>query len=281
MNKNLILCSTGGFIGTKNNFDHALIAEFKPALLYDGFEIFMFGQQANNPDEYETSAEITVKAKENGSVFHSMHMNKNIGELISRNENDDIEKAVELFEANCRYAVRYSVKLLVLHLWGGFASDKNIHVNIGMFPKLKEISKRHGLMLTVENIVCNTHKPLDHMKKLWQLYPGDIKFTIDVRQAEFHKSLVETCESAFLWENNLVPHLHISDYSGGYMDWNCLRVNPPLNTGDVDFEYFFSFLKSIKFCGSITYEPNFTQGTGDLLPMLNSAYEFIAKGLGE
>ena len=280
MPRNLILCSTGCFIGTKNSFDHTLIAKLKHGLLFHGFEIFSPPNiYADKLEEYEPIAEVVDKARNDGCLFYSMHMNKSIGEMLSRNESGDIENALRLFESDCRYAVRYGVSLLVLHLWNGPPSDKNIHVNIGQFPKLKEISDKYGLTLTVENIVCNTYKPLDHMRKLWELYPGDIKFTIDVRQAEFHKSLAETCESEFLWENNLVPHVHISDYRGVYMDWNSLWLFPPLNQGDVDFGYLFAFLKSIGYKGSFTYENSFIQDNDDLLPKLNGAYEFIANGL--
>ena len=279
MAENIVLCSTGAFIGTKNHFNHSLIAKIKPDLAYHGYELLMFDYFVDNPDEYRTVAKIVMDARKDGIVFYSMHMNKRIGNLISRNENDDIDNAFKIFESNCKYAVKYGVKLLVLHLWGGTSSDKNIEVNIQLFPKLKEISDSYGLILTIENIVCNTYKPLDHMRELWNLYPNDIKFTIDVRQAEFHKSLKETCESSFLWENNLVSHLHISDYKGGYMDWLRLRINPPLNCGDVDFDYLFSFLKSIRFGGSVTLEHNFTHESEDLLPMLNQSYEFIANGL--
>ena len=279
MPRNTILCSTSTFIGTNNHFNHFLITKLKPDLVYHGFEIFMFDYYADNPDVYDAVAKIIVDTRKNGAVFYSMHMNKRIGDLISRNEHNDINDAVKLFESNCKYAVMYGVKLLVLHLWGGGSSDKNIDVNIRMFPKLKEISDNYGLLLTIENVVCNTYKPLDHMRKMWELYPKDIRFTIDVRLEEFHKSLRETCESSFLWENNLVSHLHISDYRGGYMDWPCLRINPPLNSGDVDFDYFFSFLKSIHFDGSVTHEDNFTCESEDLLTMLNRGYDFIADGL--
>ena len=141
----------------------------------------------------------------------------------------------------------------------------------GLLGNIKEAPIQHD----------NTHSPLSHMKKMWELYPNDIKFTIDVRQAEFHKSLTETCESAFLWDNNLVPHLHLSDYSGGCMDWSRLRHIPHLGDGDVDYKYLFSFLKSIGYSGSITYEQNFTSEDANLLPMLDKAYEFIANGLNQ
>ena len=239
----------------------------------------MFGHFQDRPDEYVEVAKTIIDAKNSGVVFYSMHTNKNIGELISRNEDNDIDNAVRLFESNCQYAVQYDVKLLVLHLWGGVPSDKHIDVNIGMYPKLKAIADRYNLLLTVENIVCNTYKPLDHMKKLWEMYPHDIKFTIDVRQAEFHNSLVETCESAFLWENDLVAHLHFSDYGGGYMDWPSMRTPIGLTQGNIDFEYFFSFLKSIGFDGSVADETGYIADSGELVDNLNEAYAFINGGL--
>jgi sugar phosphate isomerase/epimerase len=281
MNQNLILCSTGTFIHTWNGRDHTLIEKMKPNLIYPGFEIFMFNQDADLQNEYKKTADIIVKAKENGILFYSMHMSKRIGDLISRNENDDIENALRIFAWNCEYAVEFGVELLVLHLWGGSPSDKNIDVNIKTLQKLKEISDKYNLVLTVENIVCNTYKPLDHMKKIWEIYQSEVKFTIDVRQAEFHKSLIETCESSFLWDNNLVSHLHIADFSGGYMDWSSLRNNVALSHGDVDFEYLFSFLKSIGFQGSIAVESNYSQDTSydEMAIDLNKSFELIKNGL--
>ncbi|MCL2517682.1 MAG: sugar phosphate isomerase/epimerase [Oscillospiraceae bacterium] len=279
--QNIILCSTGTFIHTWNGRDHTLIEKFMPKLLYQGFEIFMFDYYANNPNEYDDVAKTVLAAKENGADFSSMHTQKSIGELISRNETGDIENALRLFEWNCGYAVKFGVKLLVLHLWGGAPSDKHIGVNIKTFAKLKEISDKYNLILTVENIVCNTSKPLAHMKKLWEIYRGDIKFTIDVRQAEFHKSLIETCESSFLWDNNLVSHLHIADFGGGYMDWSQLRVITALGQGNVDFDYFFGFLKSINYQGSIAVESGYGQETSydDMINDSNKSYKFIKDGL--
>jgi sugar phosphate isomerase/epimerase len=279
MRENMILCSTGTFINKKNNYDHSLIAKLHPNLNYQGFELFMFDRFADFPEEYaEKEAEIALATK-SGANFYSMHMNKRIGDLISRNEPGDIEAALRQFEFNCAVAEKYGVKLLVLHLWGGFASDKSIDVNLNAFAKLKEISDKYNLILTIENIVCNTYKPLAHMKKLWEMYGQEVKFTIDVRQAEFHKSLKETCESAFLWENNLVPHLHISDYSGGDTDWARLREEVPLGRGDVDFKYFSSFLKSIGFKGSAVVEYGIISENEDLIYNLNKSYEFVRNGL--
>ena len=280
MNKNLILFSTGVFIDSSNNRDHTLITKMIPDLVSPGFEILVSRYFADNKDEYEKVAQDVMQAKENGAFFPVMHVIEEIGSLISRNGIGEIEKALHVFEHNCEYAVKFGTKLLVLHLWGGSESDKNIDVNIKTFPKLKEISDRYNLILTIENVVCNTYKPLDHMKKMWNLYGNDVKFTIDVRHAEFHKSLVETCQSAFLWENNLVQHLHISDYGGEYMDWpKFLGNNTPITFGDVDFDYFFSFLKSINYSGSITIENKRISDNEDLIFNFNKAYEFVQSKL--
>jgi len=280
MNKNLIIFSTGVFIGNSNNRDHTLLVKMMPELIFPGFEILVSDYYADRQGEYEEAAKNVLLAKEKGAVFPVMHMNQKIGTLISRNEPGDIDDAVQIFEFNCEYAVKFGVKLLVLHLWGGQDSDKNIDVNIRIFPRLKEISDRYNLILTVENIICNTHKPLDHMKKLWELYGGDIKFTIDVRHAEFHKSLVETCESDFLWRNNLVLHVHISDYKGKYMEWSKFFArDTPISYGDVDFDYFFSFLKSVDYSGSITVENTKISDNDDLIYNFNKAYKFIEKGV--
>jgi sugar phosphate isomerase/epimerase len=217
-----------------------------------------------------------MQAKKIGAAFPVLHANQAIGEFISRNGKGDIDNALRIFDLNCEYAVRLGAELIVLHLWGGHESDKNIEVNINTFGKLKEISDRHSITLTIENVVCNTHKPLAHMKRLWDVYQHDIQFTVDVRHAEFHKSLKETCESAFLWENNLVRHLHISDYGGGYMEWDMFLGNDtPITFGGIDFDYFFSFIKSVGFTGSITVENNRISESDGLVYNFNKAYEFI------
>ena len=288
MNKNLILFSTAFIVNSKNNHDTTLITQMMPDLISHNFELFSssyFTERKDdfeifNLNEFETFAHGILETKERGAFFPVMHATQTIGNLISRNEDGDIERAVKLFEFNCEHAVKFGSKLLVLHLWGGEISDKNIDVSIKAFAKLKEISDRYNLILTVENVICNYHKPLDNMKKLWDIYGNAVKFTIDVRHAEFHKSLAETCESNFLWENNLVLHLHISDYGGEYMEYSkFFHQTPPITFGDVDFNYFFSFLRSINYSGSITIENNRISECDDLVYNFNKAYDFITNGL--
>lgn len=279
MRKNQIMFSTGVFIDSSNNRDHTLIEKILPSLIIPCFEILISDYFAEHQSEYAEAANAVLQAKEKGAMFPVLHMNQKIGNLISQNQEGDIEKALQIFKFNCEYAAVFGAQLLVLHLWGGLPSDKNIEVNISVFPKLKEIADRYNLTLTIENVVCNTYKPLDHMKRLGDLYQNDVKFTIDVRHAEFHKSLIKTCESGFLWENNLVRHLHISDYGGECENWSkFVKNNTPITYGDVDFDYFFQFLKSVEYTGSITIENNRISDNDDLVYNFNKAYEFVKQG---
>jgi sugar phosphate isomerase/epimerase len=211
-------------------------------------------------------------------------MDKDIGYYISRSASEsegaaaeaDIAEALRVFELNCKAAAGLGAKLLVLHLWGGIPSDKNIGVNIETYAELLETAGKYNLILTVENVVCSTHDPLKHMRALHTAYGNNIKFTFDVRHAEFHKILKETCEADFLWENNLVAHFHIADYNGAYMDWSKLRPVLPPGEGDIDFDYLSGFLKKTGYKGSFTLEAaRAMTETGIDFEILNRRLEFV------
>ena len=272
---NKILCSTGTFIGRLNNFDYKLIGEYAGRINCDGFEMMI------EPfwDSAERLREIADCVSGFKLDFETLHADKSIGELISRNEPGDLSEALRRFDLNCETAARIGAKLIVLHLWGGLASDKNIDFNIKIFADLLDIADKHGVVIVVENVVCNTRSPLEHLRALNKIYAGDAKFIIDVRHAEFHKNLREVCESGYLWEHIL--HTHIADYKGDYMDWSKLRPVLRPGTGDVDFTYFFEFLKNIKYKGSFALEAGARNAEGTELDFdkLNESLDFIYKGV--
>ena len=270
--KNKILCSTGTIIGRANNFDYTLIKDYADKINGDGFE-FMMEPFWNDEDNVNNILSCLVPLNLN---FETVHMDKYIGDMISKNETGDIDEALRIFELNCKAASKLGAKLLVLHLWGGQPSDKHIDVNIKTCADLLELAGKYNLILTVENVVCNTYNSLVHMKKLYETYGKNIKFTFDVRHAEFHKIVKETCEADFLWENDLIPHFHIADYRGEYMDWTKLRPVLPPGEGDIDFDYLSGFLKKIGYSGSFTLEASGAMSeTGFNFEKLNGRLDFI------
>ena len=265
---NEILCSTGALITRQNGLNYRLLPEIAPRLRCDGFEFMMSGSWT------DTWEQISDEVQKMQLSFPAFHADKRVGELISRNEDGDNEQAARLFETNCRFAQRIGSTKMVLHLWGGIPSDKNIGNNIAQYKILREIAENYGLLLTVENVVCNTYAPLQHFEELKEVYP-DISFTFDVRHAQFHDQLDAAFEGRYreLW--NAICHVHISDYAGGYMEWGMLRSLHP-GEGKIDFEKLFGDL------GQVNYKDSFTVEATSVLPdgsidfeKLNGTFDYL------
>lgn len=265
-----VLCSTGAFIGSVNGRNHRLIIENAPELRCDGFEFLMYAAF------YDKIDLITKDLSGSGLEFPVLHVEKQVGELISRNESDDTEQAFELFKKNCRMANGLDAKKMVLHLWGGYPSDKNIGYNIKQYYKLNQIAKEHGLLLTVENVVCNNQNPMTHLKILRNTYT-DIAFTFDTKMAAFHGELelLYKDEWDWLFLENRIRHFHVNDYGSRHMDWDNLKALH-IGEGNIDFEKFFQFIQEKNYSGTITVEGTSTNRDGSInIEKLNHSLQYI------
>ena len=243
---NRILCSTGTSIGRPNGRDFRLLKECAKNLNCDGFEFMMYSTWYDRVDELENflmELEVSIPA---------FHVEKGVGEHISRNEPGDTEEAVRLFEINCALAQKLGAEILVLHLWNGLHSDRDIAHNLSVYPSLKESARRYGLLLTVENVVCSHANPMTHMKRLAERYP-DISFTFDTKMAEFHAQLPLLYEKENEEIVRRIRHIHVNDYSGGYKEWGRLKTLH-IGQGQVDFDRLFEFLARIGYRGDFTVE---------------------------
>lgn len=276
MKKSRVLCSTGAIIGRNNAFDYKLIMEYAPKIHCDGFEFMMFHHFAEGNNWYENIEQVGKDLSKSGLSFPVFHIDKRIGEFISRNEGDDIENAIYFFEENCKLANAIDSKKLVLHLWGGIYSDKHIDINIKCFDRLIQIAQKSNLLLTVENVVCNQLEPMTHLYELIEKYQK-VVFTYDTKMAAFHQQLEELYleKNKKLWNEYRICHMHINDYAGGYMDWANLKA---LHIGDghIDFEQFFNFIRKVKYDGDFTMEANSINKDGSVnIDKLNSSLDFI------
>ncbi len=263
----LILCSTGAVSGRANGNDYRVPLQLDAQLPCDGWEFLM-------PRAFYGMEEEICRAWEGANVV-TFHVNKNLGELVSEGKLDEV---LPLFEANCRFARQLGAQLLVHHLWGGIASDQHIERNIASYAPLREMAERHGLTLTVENVVCNQQDPMTHMRELVEAYP-DILFTFDTKMAAFHSQLeaLYLPENAWFWPR--IAHLHVNDYAGGHMDWAHMGVKP-LGQGHIDFGAFFAFLGRIGYAGSATCEATVLQADGTVrVADMADSLAAIRKGL--
>ena len=161
-----ILCSTGAIIGKANNRDYHILQKLAGQLQCDGYEFMMYSSWY---EEWETLADYLVSL---GLHIPVVHADKRIGEFISQGEDvTQADEAAVRFQINCELARRIGAKVLVLHLWGGMASDQNFDNHLRAYPVLRDIADGYGLDLLVENVVCNRENPMKHLCQLAKEYP--------------------------------------------------------------------------------------------------------------
>ena len=251
---NRILCSTGCLLGRPNGRDYNLLKSIVPKLRCDGLELLMYDTW------YDKIPELARAVKDCGKSVFTFHIEKTVGELVSHYK---LNEALEKMEINCHLATDLGAELLILHLWNGIISDKNIDYNIECYKYLEEIAHKYCLTLTIENVVCNEKSPMVHMCALTEHYPH-IKFTYDTKMADFHKEQNLIYEQNYRHVVNNFAHLHINDRLGEYKDWSNLRVLH-LGDGSIDFDKFFSFIKESGYTGDFTTEAtSFDRVTGEI-----------------
>ena len=241
-----ILCSTGALIGRPHNGDFRFIEKCLPELKCDGLEFMLYGMW------YDKIAEVTDFLKSLGVAIPVFHAEKRLGDIFSRNSEGDVESAVEKFKINARIASEIGADKVVLHLWGGIDSDRDIAHNIRLYKSLRAVCEKYCVELCVENIVCNVKDPLTHLNELAAEYP-DISFTYDTKMAQFHNQLMTIFEPENISLFSHVKHMHVNDYAGGYMDWSNLRTLN-LGCGNVDFDSFIPRAIKSGYAGDFTVE---------------------------
>lgn len=286
-----ILCSTGALLGKGNNRDYRLLEKLAGQLQCDGYEFMMYSSW------YEEWEALAGYLADLGLHMPVLHADKRIGETISQDGADDMQSeengtevhseayntALEKFRINCELARRIGSGSLVLHLWGGMASDQHFEHNLKAYSELRDIADGYGLELLVENVVCNRENPLKHLCQLAEEY-SEIGFVWDTKMAAFHQeeTLLYRQEYAWLWQQGHIRHYHVNDYGGGYMDWGSTigRAVLPMGAGHIDFDAFFRHIRHTGYDGSFTVEATAFSEDGFVdVEMLNQCFKRIRQGL--
>ena len=265
-----VLCSTGAIIGIPNGRDYTLLEPLSKVLTCDGFEFMMYSSWY---DKIEEIKNFLQNAKLYIPVFHC---EKSIGEYISNGGEENFAEAYRRFEINCDLAKAMGAEQLVLHLWSGIVSDSKFQNNLAAYPRLHEIAENYGLVLGIENVVCNVENPMKHLCELREAYP-DIRFVFDTKMAAFHEELERLYEKEYewLWKDGHICHYHVNDYNGGYMDWGNLRTLR-IGQGKLDFERFFAFVRETCYEGGYTLEATAYDSEGNVdVEKLNQQFEYV------
>ena len=260
MSVSSLFCSTGTIVGRINGFNIHLVTEILPPLvekeIIHGAELMML------PVYYDRLAEVSGEWLRAGIPLPIIHADKDIGTLFSdagvafaEGDRDTSEalcdKATEKFRRNCEMGALASSRSMVLHLWGGMNSDRQIEYNAALLEGLCGIIRPYNIRLLIENVPSNTYDPLSNWKKLLPL-PDNCALIFDTRFGQLHRQIDE------IWaDNNIAPHIdhiHISDILGAPRDFSTLR--PILHPGEgmIDFDNFRRILDAHKYSGTVTLE---------------------------
>ncbi len=247
-------------VGRSNNYNYiralSEIKKLQDKKLCVGCELMMLISY------YDKLDSVVSAIREYGVNPVTIHCEKEVGTMISdagvlfsEGKKDDAQKlyldAVKFFTINCETAEKLSIPRMVLHLWGGFSSDKNIDYNISKLPELNSIAGKHGVQLLIENIPSNTNDPLSNWHKLLPVI-GNAKLIFDTRFGKLHEQIREILTDKVITDN--IEHIHVSDYTGGYKNFKALRPILHPRDGVIDFDEVASLIYDINYSGTLTLE---------------------------
>ena len=267
-----ILPSVGAFIGRVNGRDHRAFLSVADRLDADAFEFMMYEAFYGREDGILRDFLAT------GLRFPVFHVEKRVGELIAAEDGEGLSEVRSRFLCNCRAAQALGAEKLVLHLWNGLPSDRSFSAHLAAYGELAVIAQEHGLLLTVENVVCAVGDPLTHFYELIEAYP-DVAFTFDTKMAAFHRQeyTVFTPEHAALFASH-IRHVHLNDYAGIPGDFGGLAVLH-LGEGHLDIPAIAHSLRSVGYDGTVTLECSCMCPDGSLVPEKMNASLAVARRL--
>ena len=267
-----VLPSIGAFIGRVNGRDHRAFLSVAERIEASAYEFMMY------ESFYPRADAILDDFCATGLSFPVFHVEKRLSEYISTGTADDYAEALSRFAVNCCAAERLGSRKLVLHLWNGLASDTHFERHLRAFGELRHIAASHGLVLTVENVVCAHRDPLTHFLELLERYP-DIAFTYDSKMAAFHRQEYCIFEETYkrLWDGH-IRHIHFNDYNGIPGDFSRLAVLH-LGEGNVDIARFAAGLSLRGYLDTVTLECSCMCPDGTLVPEKMNASLALARSL--
>lgn len=284
-----ILCSTGALFPRTTPEKYVALGDMADKLNCDGFEFMV------DSTMYENVAKLIQIVKPLQLWIPVVHCQKSLGEslcgmkawfdetgyheyrMTDEEDRSAFENGIERFRVNLEIANAFGADKMVLHLWNGIVSDKNLSKNIERFGVLNDLAKASQVKLMIENVVCNNKNPLENMRRVHEAYPS-ATFVFDTKMAEFHNQTMELFSSEWDWllRECLISHMHINDYNGGYMDWSNLRTLP-VGAGKIDFTGFFDKLAQYGYAGDFTVEATaICRENGEVdYAMLNACFDRI------
>ena len=271
-----LYCSTGAIVGRDNGFNYHIVTDYFPraaeAGLISGGELMMLIYY------YDKLSAIAEEFRKAGIVFPVLHCEKEVGTKLSdagaaadAGEAGEARRilaaAADDFRKNCEMCAMVGAERMVLHLWGGFTSDRFAERNIEYLAGLREILRPYGVRLLIENVPSSAHDPLSNWRAIIASFggslPADCGLIFDTRFGRLHRQIEETWADETIRPR--IEHVHISDTKAAHRDFRALRPILHPGEGEIDFPAFAQLLDAKGYEGTFTLEsPVMTEGGADL-----------------
>jgi sugar phosphate isomerase/epimerase len=254
-----VLCSTGTFSRFPDITDHQSILEYGPLLAVNGLEVMFF------PGWTGEIEQIAAQLRASGLHIPAIHAEKGIGSALISTQAEERAQGWRWLQASCRLAQALQAKLLVLHLWGHPDSDDRFADNLAVLSDCLAMAEQHELTLAVETIPCRSGDPLGNVRRAVE-QDNRCCIALDTEFLALHQQLEAALDADWLWQNQLVRHIHLKDYDGAiYSTDNYRRYLHP-GEGTIDFPHFFAALKARNYNGYISLEASVVNrdGTRDI-----------------
>jgi sugar phosphate isomerase/epimerase len=239
-----ILCSTGVFNRKELSADVNELISIYPKLCCDGYELMLSGHWIK-----EQVAQCTdfIKA---GVKINLAHLSKRIGSCFSSGSEESLSEAYDILHMNSTLLSSINVTQAVIHLWG--YPDSNFDYVLKGYKEAVSICASYGIEILAETLPCREKPVFERMKQLADINPS-CRYTIDTRHLKYNDLTERIFEENWLWSENRVAHVHISDCK---LDDKGKTMIEPLHPGEgiIDFSKFFKNLSLKCYSNYITLE---------------------------
>jgi sugar phosphate isomerase/epimerase len=259
MERMQLLCSTGAFSRFPDLTDYQSILEYGPLLAVDGLEVMYF------PGWTDDIEHIAAGLRASGLRIPAIHAEKGAGPALISPQPAERAHGWRWLQAGCRLGQVVGAKTLIFHLWGLPDSDDRLADNLAILPDCITMAEQYGLTLAVETVPCRSGDTLGNARRAVE-QDNRCRIALDTEFLALHRQLEAALDADWLWQNQLVHHIHIKDYDGAmYSTDNYRRYLHP-GEGTIDFPHFFAALRACHYTGPISLEASVVNrdGTRDI-----------------
>lgn len=253
-----VLLSTGAMTRDPVQTDHQEIVRHGPGLGVPGFELGIYAAWYGHLDD------VISDLRESGLSFPVVHAEKQIGNGLGSDAADEVDRALERLELNCRAAAALGARTLVLHLWERPTGDLQIERNLERLPMCLDTAGAYDLTLAVETIPGDVGTPLTNIRLALER-DARCRITLDTEFLAFHGELEASVQADWLWADKAVRHVHVKDFDGRLWHDGKRRYLLP-GEGHQDLQAFLNGLASREYAGAVTIEATAVDEEGRLDP---------------